>query len=296
MSFFVVLVSDPAARALAPSLAENVRADVQGAAPRWLMADVACEIAFSGPSAEPKTLADRLRGVVAGAPVDVAVLPAEGRRKRLLVADMDSTIIGQECVDELAGLVGLRSRVAAITERAMRGEIDFEPALRERVALLKGIGLETVTRLIDERITLNPGARTLVGTMRANGAYAALVSGGFSIFTSAIAALAGFDEDRSNELLLDGDRIAGAVREPILGRDAKKSALQELTAKHALPVDASIAVGDGANDLAMLDAAGLGVAYHAKPAVAAAADVRIDHGDLTALLFLQGYTQAEFHD
>ncbi len=294
MSHVVVLISDPAGPAVTPALAEAVRTAAGGHAPRWLMEAVACDIALPGPVTEPKTLEAGLRGVLAGAPVDLAVLPAQGRRKRLLLADMDSTIIGQECIDELADLVGLKTHVAAITERAMRGEIAFEPALRERVALLEGIELGTLRRLIGERITVNPGAATLVATMRANGAYAALVSGGFTFFTSEIAARVGFDENRANELLVDGDRLIGEVREPILGRDAKRRALGELTARLGIPADASIAVGDGANDLAMLDAAGLGVAYRAKPTVAEAADVRIDHGDLTALLFLQGYSAGEF--
>jgi len=191
-------------------------------------------------------------------------------------------------------MVGLKDHVAAITEMAMRGEIAFEPALRERVALLKGIDLATVRRLIEERITVNPGAETLIRTMRADGGYTALVSGGFTLFTAEIATRIGFDGNRANELLLNDNRLSGEVREPILGRDAKRAALIELIAELGIPADATIAVGDGANDLAMLETAGLGVAYHAKPAVARAADVRIDHGDLTALLFLQGYSADEF--
>jgi phosphoserine phosphatase len=247
-----------------------------------------------GIDTEPKSLATLLRGALAGAPVDLAVVAEADRRKRLLIADMDSTIIGQECIDELADLVGLKEHVAAITERAMRGEIAFEPALRERVALLKGIEIATLKRLIEERITVNPGAATLVATMRANGAYAALVSGGFTYFTIEIAGRVGFDENRANELVVDDDTLLGEVREPILGRDAKRHALAEITARLGVTEEAAIAVGDGANDLAMLEAAGLGVAYRAKPTVAEAADVRIDYGDLTALLFLQGYSADEF--
>ncbi|MCT8972659.1 phosphoserine phosphatase SerB [Microbaculum marinisediminis] len=294
MSHVVVLISDPAAPAVTPELADQVRSGVDGAAPRWLMQAVACDIALPQAVAEPKSLEARLREGLGGAPVDVAVLPADGRRKKLLIADMDSTIIGQECIDELADLVGLKQHVAAITERAMRGEIAFEPALRERVALLKGIEVATLDRLIAERITVNPGAAALVATMRADGAYAALVSGGFTFFTEQIAARVGFDENRANELMVDGDRLVGVVREPILGRDAKRQALADLTERLGIADNASLAVGDGANDLAMLDAAGLGVAYRAKPAVAEVADVRIDHGDLTALLFLQGYDAGEF--
>jgi phosphoserine phosphatase len=294
MTHVVVLISDPAAPAVSGELADAVRAGVGGAEPRWLMDRVACDIALPSTIAEPKTLETALRPILNGARADVAVVATEGRRKRLLIADMDSTIIGQECIDELADLVGLKPHVAAITERAMRGEIAFEPALRERVALLKGIEVATLGRLIEERITVNPGAAALVATMRASGAYAALVSGGFTAFTSAIAARLDFDENRANELLVEADRLIGVVREPILGRDAKRQALGELTARLGISAEAAIAVGDGANDLAMIEAAGLGVAYHAKPAVAEAADVRIDHGDLTALLFLQGYTADEF--
>lgn len=294
MSHVVVLISDPAAPAVTPDLAEAIRVAADGAAPRWLMDRVACDIALPGPPAERESLERRLRDIIASAPVDLAILAENGRRKKLLIADMDSTIIGQECIDELADLVGLKDHVSAITERAMRGEIAFEPALRERVALLKGIDLATLERLIAERITVNPGAVALVSTMRASGAYAALVSGGFTYFTREIAARVGFDENRANELILDGDRLAGSVREPILGRDAKRQALSEITAKLGITPDSAIAVGDGANDLAMLDAAGLGVAYHAKPSVAEAADARVDYGDLTALLFLQGYVSDEF--
>ncbi len=247
-----------------------------------------------GPLADPQSLLQGLRTHLHGQPVDIALVGADTRRKRLLIADMDSTIIGQECIDELADMVGLKDHVAAITERAMRGEIAFEPALRERVALLKGITTETIDSLIAERITVNPGARTLVQTMRANGGRAALVSGGFTLFTADIARRVGFDENRANILDMDGDKVAGTVREPILGRDAKRTALAEITQSlGTTPADA-IAVGDGANDLAMLDAAGLGIAYHAKPAVAEAADIRIDHGDLTALLFIQGYAAEDF--
>jgi phosphoserine phosphatase len=203
-------------------------------------------------------------------------------------------MIGQECIDELADYVGLKAHVAAITERAMRGEIAFEPALRERVALLKGLSLSVVDDVIAHRITLTPGGRALVNTMRRDGAYTCLVSGGFTVFTNRIAAMIGFDENRANTLLADGDKLSGTVAEPILGREAKLATLVELRERLRLSAAETLAVGDGANDLAMVEAAGLGVAYHAKPKVAEAAQARVDHGDLTALLYAQGYARADF--
>jgi phosphoserine phosphatase len=203
-------------------------------------------------------------------------------------------MIGQECVDELADKVGLKTRVAAITERAMRGDIAFAPALRERVALLEGLPVSTISDVIAERIKLTAGGQTLVATMRANGAYTCLISGGFTLFAERIAATLGFDESRANRLIVSDGRLAGKVEEPILGREAKLATLKDLTARLSLSPDATLAVGDGANDLAMLLAAGLGVAYHAKPLVAAQAQARIDHGDLTALLYLQGYRGDDF--
>jgi phosphoserine phosphatase len=207
---------------------------------------------------------------------------------------MDSTMIGQECIDELADLVGLKEHVAAITERAMRGEIEFEPALRERVALLKGLPASVVEDVIARRITLTPGGRELVGTMRAHGAYTCLVSGGFTLFTGPISQQIGFNEDRGNTLMVEDNRLSGRVAEPILGREAKLATLIELRDRLGLAAPDTLAAGDGANDLAMIEAAGLGVAYHAKPKVAAAAHARIDHGDLTALLYCQGYARNEF--
>ena len=230
-----------------------------------------------------------LREALGGAPVDIIVQPAATRRKRLFLADMDSTMIGQECIDELAAYVGLKEKVAGITERAMRGELEFEPALRERVGLLKGIALGVVDEIIARNITLTPGGSALVRTMRAQGSYTALVSGGFTVFTGPISRTIGFDEHRSNTLLSEGTLLSGVVAEPILGKQAKLDALIELRTRFGLPNEATLAVGDGANDLAMLGEAGLGVAYRAKPAVAAAADARLDHADLTALLYAQGY-------
>ena len=226
--------------------------------------------------------------------VDVCLQPAEGRRKRLLIADMDSTIINVECIDELADFAGVKAEVSAITERAMRGDLDFEAALRARVAMLKGLPLTALQRAYDERVRLNPGARTLVRTMTAHGAKAFLVSGGFSFFTTRVARAAGFDADRANTLIEAGDLLAGTVGEPILGRAAKLAALKEEAAKLGLALSETLAVGDGANDLAMIAASGLGVAYRAKPIVAAQAQAKVDHANLTALLYFQGYRADEF--
>ncbi len=262
---------------------------------RWLDPGYAVDIPFApGAELELKALCARLRLELGDAPVDLFVQPLAFRRKRLMLADMDSTMIGQECIDELADFVGRKPEVSAITERAMRGELEFEGALRARVALLKGLPADTVDRVIAERIRLTPGGVELVRTMRAHGAYAALVSGGFTLFTSRIAATIGFDENRANTLIVENGAFAGLVAEPILGREAKFEALVDLRAARHLVKDETMAVGDGANDLAMIREAGLGVAYHAKPAVAAAAAARVDHGDLSALLFAQGYAKGEF--
>jgi len=241
-----------------------------------------------------RAAADVLRMTLGAAPVDIFVQPRAWRRKKLFLADMDSTMIGQECIDELADFVGLKEKVAAITERAMRGEIAFEPALRERVGLLKGLNVSVVDEAIATRIVPNPGGRELVMTMRAHGAYAALVSGGFTVFTSAIAEKLGFQENRANVLKIEDGKFVGEVEEPVLGKAAKLAALLELRGLLELAPEETLAVGDGANDLDMLEAAGLGVAFRAKPAVASAAHARIDHSDLTALLFAQGYRLDEF--
>jgi phosphoserine phosphatase len=254
----------------------------------------AADIPFSAETGcDQRALAQHLRDLL-DAPVDVVVQPAAHRRKKLFLADMDSTMIGQECIDELADYIGLKAHVAAITERAMRGEIAFEPALRERVSLLKGLPASVVDEVIARRITLTPGARTLVSTMRANGAYTCLVSGGFTLFTDRVARMIGFDEARGNTLLLDGAMLAGAVAEPIFGRDGKRATLLELRERLALSAYETLAAGDGANDLDLIAEADMGVAYHAKPKVAEAAAARIDHGDLTALLYVQGYRREEF--
>jgi phosphoserine phosphatase len=291
MSCVAILISKPAH----PSLDEALLAQVAAVLPHcdkplWLNSGIAAEIAFASPDAPAAEITARLRAVIGERPVDVAVLPQAHRRKKLLLADMDSTMIEQECIDELAAFVGLKEKVSAITARAMRGEIAFEPALRERVALLKGLPVGVVDEIIAKHITLMPGGKTLITTMKANGAYTALVSGGFTVFTSKIGRTLGFDEDRSNILEVTDGKLAGHVCDPILGKEAKRERLIELRTQRQLIWEETMAVGDGANDLAMLGEAGLGVALHAKPAVAAAAHVRIDHGDLTALLYLQGYS------
>lgn len=262
--------------------------------PHWLAPGLACDIPFHldpHESAEPILLG--LRESFADGAVDLNVLNAEGRRKKLLIADMDSTIIGQECIDELADFVGQRARVSAITERAMRGELVFEEALRERVALLEGMETDTLEAVFSTRIHLNPGAKALTATMRAHGAYTALVSGGFTFFTSRVARMAGFDMHQSNELLMQNGKCTGKVGEPILGRDAKLKALIDLRQRFSLDSSETLGVGDGANDLAMILEAGLGVAHHAKPVVAEKAKARLDHADLTGLLYLQGYHAGE---
>ncbi len=226
--------------------------------------------------------------------IDIAIQPRDGRRKDILVADMDSTMVGQECIDELADMAGQGPKVREITARAMNGELDFEAALRERVGLLRGLPAEIVDRVWQERITLTPGGAELVATMRANGGYCALVSGGFTEFTGRVARRLGFDEHRANTLVAADGRLTGTVAEPILGRDAKVAALREICAARDVGLDRAMAVGDGANDLGMLALAGSGVALHAKPVVAAEVELRINHGDLTALLYLQGYRAADF--
>jgi phosphoserine phosphatase len=235
-----------------------------------------------------------LAQALGAAAIDVVVQEAEGRRKKALLADMDSTLIEQECIDELADEAGVGARVADITARAMRGELEFESALRERVSLLKGLPVSIINKVLNERITLMPGGRELVATMRANGAYCALVSGGFVQFTGRIAEILGFNEHRANTLATHGDTLSGEVIPPILGREAKIEALRGVAIKTGIHRSEIIAVGDGANDLGMLELAGSGVALHAKPIVAEQAKFRIDRGDLTALLYIQGYRKADF--
>jgi len=235
-----------------------------------------------------------IEATLSSLPVDFALQPAEGRKKRLFIADMDSTIINVECLDELADFAGLKTEIAAITERAMRGELEFEGALRERVGMLKGLGVDALQRAYDERVRLNPGAETLVKTMARNGTRCVLVSGGFTFFTDRVAQLAGFHANRANTFIIESDKLVGQVGEPILGKQAKLTALTEEAAALNIDIKDSIAIGDGANDLAMIEAAGLGVAYRAKPLVAAQADCKVDYADLTAVLYFQGYRQSEF--
>lgn len=298
MSLVATLICNPANPALDSTIVDGARAVLPQATPaHWLFDGVAVDIPFGADSnlaGDRHAIEERLREIRGDLPIDIVVQPVGFRRKKLFLADMDSTMIGQECIDELADLVGMKAHVATITERAMRGEIEFEPALRERVALLKDLPASVVDEVLAKRITLTPGGRELVATMRAHGAYTCLVSGGFTLFSRAVAAKLGFQENRANELVVRDGKFTGEVKEPILGRAAKLATLVDLMESFDLDDVDSIVVGDGANDLAMIQAAGLGVAYHAKSAVAAAAAARIDHGDLTALLYAQGYRRDEF--
>ena len=287
MTHVLTLMAPHGSGALDPGLV----ARVAGGPVRWLAPGEAAEVACGALDM------GAVRAALAGHAVDAVLTEAkggaEGRRKRLLVADMDSTIVVGETLDELAAHAGVGERVAAITARSMNGEIDFAQALRERVALLEGLGLDALERTW-AGVRLMPGAEVLVRTMRAHGAVAALVSGGFTWFTGRVAGLCGFDVHRANVLLDDGVRLTGRVGEPILDRAAKLAVLQELAGAHGLGMEQCLTVGDGANDLAMLRAAGLGVAYRAKPVVAAEARARVEHADLRALLYIQGYAAEEF--
>ena len=288
--FVCTLLTDPAARALEGALVENLRNAWGGGDVQWLSPDEAAEFALS---ALPGNLWDVWADVQALG-VDLVVQPIDGRRKAMLLADMDSTMIEQECIDELADVAGVGDRVKDITARAMNGELDFEAAIRERVGLLKGLSESVIADVLESRITYMPGGSVLLATMQEHGAYAALVSGGFTAFTAAVAAGLGFDENRANTLLTEDRVLTGEVGMPILGQQAKVDALEEITQRLGLADVDVLAVGDGANDLGMLRRAGMGVALHAKPSVSAQCDVRVNFGDLTALLFLQGYARSEF--
>lgn len=265
---------------------------VSPASAEWLAEGIAADLylpdTMTLEEAEPA-----LKQIIGNAAIDLVVQPVAGRRKKALLADMDSTMIAQECIDELAAEVGLKDKVSAITARAMNGEIEFEPAVRERVGLLKGLPIAIVDEIIEKRITLTPGGKELIATMKANDGYTALVSGGFTVFTSRIGAMIGFDENRANVLLEDGGHLTGEVADPILGREAKIEALHDVALKRGIAESEIMAVGDGANDLGMLMLAGSGVALHAKPSVAEQAKIRIDHSDLSALLYIQGYKQSD---
>src|ERR1700688_5057840 len=285
MSLVATLISNPADPALDSTVVDGARGVLPPPGPaQWLFDEVAVDIPFEHRD-DIRAIEARLREARGDLPIDIVVQPSGFRRKKLFLADMDSTMIGQECIDELADFAGLKAHVAEITERAMRGEIAFEPALRERVALLKGLPVGVVDEVLAKRITLTPGGRKLVATMRAHGAYTCLISGGFTLFTNAVAAMIGFQENRANQLKVEDGKLTGEVVEPILGRATKLATLIELTESFDLDDIDTLVVGGRANDLGMIQAAGLGAADHAKPGVAAAAAARIDHGALPALLY-----------
>jgi len=288
--FATTLLTTPAQPGLDPVLVENLRNAWGGGDAVWLAPDEAAEFTMPAMPDNQWSVWEDLQALG----VDLVIQPAEGRRKRVLLADMDSTMLQQECIDELADEAGVGERVKDITARAMNGELDFEGALTERVGLLKGLPESVIQTVLETRITLMPGGAALVSTMRAHGAYAALVSGGFTSFTSRIAAILGFDENRANTLLADDGTLTGEVGRPILGKEAKVAVLEDIIARLGLTDADVLAVGDGANDLGMLTRAGSGVALHAKPSVAAQCDIRINHGDLTALLYVQGYARSDF--
>ena len=284
------LLANPARANLDRTAVESLRDAWGGGVARWLDPGIAAEFELA---TVPENRWDVWEGLQTLG-LDLVIQPAGGRSRKMLIADMDSTMIGQECIDELADMAGVGPRVAAITARAMNGELDFEGALIERVGLLRDLPVEVIGQVLRDRITYAPGGATLVATMKASGGHTALVSGGFTAFTAAVAAHLGFDEHRANTLVAAEGRLTGEVARPILGREAKIAALTQISARLGLANSDVIAVGDGANDLGMLHLAGAGVALHAKPSVAAQCDIRVNHGDLTALLFIQGYAADEF--
>jgi phosphoserine phosphatase len=285
MDSVLVLIAAPGSSAINTSVIENLRSF--GGSPHWLSIGEAAEVKpFEGMEGFLEYLKSQ--------PIDGNLVPLENRRKKFLIADMDSTMIHQECIDELGVMAGVGDHIKDITARAMRGELDFEGALKERVSLLKGLDETVIAQLIRDRITFMEGGKTLLATMKAQGAYAALVSGGFTAFTSHVATVLGFDENRANTLLIENGKLTGEVALPILGKEAKVESLKRVCSARAISQHDVISVGDGANDIPMLLEAGMGVALHAKPKVQEAAKLSINHGDLTALLFLQGYMKSEF--
>jgi len=290
--YVATLIANPKSAGLTAEIVNDIAARIGATDIDWLHENVACDLFL--PENGDVVDADAIRTSLRDAEIDFVVQPAKTRRKKVLLADMDSTMIQQECIDELAAEAGVGDHVAGITARAMNGELDFDDALRERVGLLKDLDVAVIQKVIDTRITLMPGGAELLATMKANGAYAALVSGGFTDFTQAIAGKLGFDENRANTLLQESGVLTGGVGTPILGRDAKVQALDEIVAEKGLSTEDVIAVGDGANDLGMLGRAGTGVALHAKPVVAAQSDVQLNFADLTGLLYLQGYRNTDF--
>ena len=288
--FVATLLRAPASPGLDPSLVDSLRNAWGGGTARWLNPGIAAEFDLPAIPDNRWQVWEDMQALG----IDLCVQPAQGRRKAMLLADMDSTMIQQECIDELADMAGVGARVSDITARAMNGELDFEGALKERVGLLKGLPETVIAQVLAERITFMPGGKQLIATMKAHGGHAALVSGGFTAFTTAVAQALGFDEHRANTLLAEDGHLTGKVGLPILGKQAKVDALTQITARLGITPDQVIAVGDGANDLGMLHLAGAGVALHAKPSVAAQCDLRVNHGDLTALLYLQGYSVQDF--